>query len=522
MPEGPGSPPRPPDSGLSYPLGGGVVELGLDGTVAAVRPGPGADSHLAGGGRVRVHLGDRAIEWPAPAVAADVDEVEFSSAVQGLGVVVRHAFAVGWSVRITFVNHTTGPLGFTAELEWAPAEGYPAWALGAGATGAYAVPGPGGRGPLLGGELTLGTCPEISAGGIGLGRIELGPQERRVVVWRWDWYAGPEAFNRNRFADVPRDLVLPENEPARIAADDDAAVVAPGLDLVRRGQYLEFSSLGGHRVGIEVRSHRGVTAYAVEWVDPLDDVLGTLGDLLLAGPRNRVGVLRLTDVDAALVLQHLLVRGRSADPEAADDALGLFVSRLDGPLADGRGASLLCGEFERTGEADLLDRATTALLGLTGPAPGLGLAAAQIAVSRLSLGWPLDPVLDHLAEMTPDDGDLAATAVGLELALTGQPRRTTLEPAADPVPAARVGRIGTALGAGLRGGPVRLLPVDQQAYLAVVLALLPEALGAPVRPEWGVRPHDVARNAGAQVLARLAGKAPRPAHSWLVLGARLA
>ena len=69
---------------------------------------------------------------------------------------------------------------------------------------------------------------------------------------------------------------------------------------------------------------------------------------------------------------------------------------------------------------------------------------------------------------------------------------------------------------------MRPLPVDRQAYLAVVLALLPEELGARSRPDWGVRPHDVARTTQAQVLARLAGQPPRAAHSWLIMGARLA
>ena len=72
----------------------------------------------------------------------------------------------------------------------------------------------------------------------------------------------------------------------------------------------------------------------------------------------------------------------------------------------------------------------------------------------------------------------------------------------------RVRRVGAALGAGLRGRPLWPLPVDRQAYLAVVLGLLPEGLGARVRPDWGVPAHDVARHAQAAVLARLAGQAP--------------
>ena len=130
----------------------------------------------------------------------------------------------------------------------------------------------------------------------------------------------------------------------------------------------------------------------MEWVEPLDDALAALGDGLLNGPRSRAGVVVLPDVDSALVLQHLLGRGRPGNPDQADDALGLFLARAtESPVGDARGISLACGEFERTGEEDLLERATAQLLGLDGPMPGLGLAGAQLCVARLSQGWPPEP-----------------------------------------------------------------------------------------------------------------------------------
>ena len=77
-------------------------------------------------------------------MAADVDEVEFGfAAAEGLGLVVRHSFAADWGVRVAFVNHTLEPLSLGAELAWAPAPECPAWALAAGVTGAYAIPGSG-------------------------------------------------------------------------------------------------------------------------------------------------------------------------------------------------------------------------------------------------------------------------------------------------------------------------------------------------------------------------------------------
>ena len=131
-------------------------------------------------------------------------------------------------------------------------------------------------------------------------------------------------------------------------------------------------------------------------------------------------------------------------------------------------------------------------------------------------------VLAHLAAVTAASEageDLGPTAVALELRLVGAPRAAGAEPEAVK---AWSTRIGTGLGAGLRGRPVRPLPVDQQAYLATVLGLLPEPLGGRVRPDWGCRPQEAARRAEAEVLARLSHHPPRAAHSWLIMGARLA
>ncbi|HLL62758.1 MAG TPA: hypothetical protein VK401_06905, partial [Propionibacteriaceae bacterium] len=236
-------------------------------------------------------------------------------------------------------------------------------------------------------------------------------------------------------------------------------------------------------------------------------------------------VVTLPGVDAALVLQHLLGRRRLGNPDQADDALGLFVTRTaDSPVGDGRGVSLLCGEFERTGDPDLLEQATAQLLRLDQPLPGLGLAAAQLCVSRLGQGWPLGPVLSHLGREVEaaEEGGLDQIAAELELRLTAAPRSADDEAARSRSMEALVRRIGAALGAGLPGRPIRPLPVDQQAYLGVVLGLLPEALGARSQPDWGLPPHDVARLTQGQALARVVGQPPRAAHSWMIMGARLA
>jgi hypothetical protein len=518
-----------PAPGLSFPLGSGVVTLRPDGTIAGVFADPAAaTSYLDGGGRLVVWLNGVELSWPETTVVADVDEAEFSyRGGEDLGLVVRHSFTGGWSVRVVFLNHTLQPLRLAAELAWVPAATSPARALGAGATGAYAVPGPHGTGPLLGGELVLGTCDSVRADSIGLGWFTLGPLERHVVQWRWSWFDDPVTF-RDQFAAVPRDLVLPDGETALIAADDDEALVARSIEVIRRGAHLELSSPGPQSVTVQLSSRRGVTSYDVEWVAPLDEVLAEIGEPLLEGPRNRAGLVRLAGLDAAMVAQRLLTVGAAQDPDDADDALRLFSSRLEPDAeADGRLATFLCGEFERLGEEDLLERATAALLGLADLAPGLGLATVQVCMARLTLGWSVEPLLTHLTAVTvagdDSDADPEPTAVALELQLVGAPM---VAGAVEQTELRRVEagstRVGDSLGAGLPGRPVRPLPVDQQAYLATVLGLLPEPLGSRMRPDWGCRPHDVARRAQAEVLAQVGRQAPRPAHSWLIMGARLA
>jgi hypothetical protein len=518
-----------PTPRLTFPLGPGHVVLRPDGAISAVVADSGsAGSYLDGGGRVAVRIDGVPVEWPDVSVAVDVDEVELHHIGRtDLDLQVRHSFTGGWTIRTTFLNQSLEPLSLQAELAWEPAADRPARALAAGATGAYAVPPADGTGPLLGGELVLGTCDAISAEGIGFGRFTLHPLERRVVQWRWDWFADARAFSA-RFPGVPSELVLATGEVAQIAANDDEAVVAPGGDLTRRGGHLEFSATVPQAVAVQVSSRRGVTEYEVEWVAPLDELLIEVGEILAAGPRSRTGLLQLADVDAAMVLQRLLAVGGAGDPDESDDALRLFSSRLEGyRFPDGRGVGFLCGEFERLGEEELLERATTALLALPDAVPGVGLATVQVCVARLLLGWPVEHLLVRLQALSAAT-DLGAEhgldcAVSLELALVGGSRfADAVNPDEHQRLEAWSTRIGARLGAGLLGRPVRPLPVDQQAYLATVLGLLPESLAYRMQPEWGCRLHDAARRTEAEVLVELRGQRPRPAHSWLIMGARLA
>jgi hypothetical protein len=271
------------------------------------------------------------------------------------------------------------------------------------------------------------------------------------------------------------------------------------------------------RVPVRVSSARGVTAYDLTWVAPVDEVLAELGGSLASA--------RLADVDAALVVQLLLARGMTEDAEAAEDALDRFTGGLldEAPALEPRAIGFLSAEFERTGEAELLDAAIGGLLRTAAPAAGIGLAATHLCVARMAAGQPVAEVLAHLAALTAAaSGDrLDDLAVRLELLAVGPGRGTSVELAVPTRMDTLLQRIGPSLGAGLRGRPVRPLPVDDLAHLSVVLGLLPEEVGAATRRTWGTSPHALARRTEAEVIARLAGQPPRAGHGWLVLGHRL-
>ena len=372
-------------------------------------------------------------------------------------VTLRHSFAVGWGVRLVLANEDSVPVVLEPRLGWVPSLDCPAFALAAGATGGYAVLPDDGADPLLGGELTRGSLVWVDAAWLGLGRIELPPLGRYVVQWQWDWYTSPQRYERGRFPSVPRQLVLRTGEIARIAAGDDEAVVAPGADLARVGGELELTMNAPHRVPVRVSSALGVTAYDLTWVAPVEEVLAELGASLIPG--------RLADVDAALAVQHVLARAETDDPEAAEDALDRFTGRLldAAPALEPREIGYLSAEFERTGEAEVLDAATAGLLAIATPMPGVGLAATHLCVAGMVAGRPVEDVLDHLAglaAMTPPVRDWLILPSGWSCWRSG--------PGGRPRPSSRSGPrwiccwTGSVrwLGAGLRGRPVRPLPVD--------------------------------------------------------------
>lgn len=519
-------------SGHSLRWGAARVDLSGAGTVTAVvhDADPGA-SYLSTAGELRVVQDGVPVVWSAPELAVDADEVEVTRTAGPLRLVVRHSVGARWAVRLVLGNSGDRPLTLDDPvLTWQPPADQPAWALAAGAAGSYAVLPADGRGLVLGGVLRLGALAAVDDDGLHLGRLLLEPQSRYVVQWHWDFHPDARSFDRGRHPDVPRRLDVLVDEVVTVAADEDQALVAAaGLELETVRDTVELSGAEAGEYLVELRSARGLTHFALGVAEPLEAVLQQHAVAVLAGPRTAAGVVRLADVDAALAVQRALASGLLAEPELAEEALDLFTVRLPEDEQPGpRMVGYLCGEHSRTGDPELLDRAADAVLGADGPGPGLGMAATELCLARLLRGEPLAPVLDHLARLAGEAGLVpaaappAAQAAVLELevvtmARTGPPPSRG-GPAGDVT--ARVAALGGWLGAGLKGRAVRPLPVDVLAHLVSVVALLPENLGAALRPRWGCSAHELARRGQAGVLRRLDSGRPGPALSWLVLGAR--
>ncbi|HSU35399.1 MAG TPA: hypothetical protein VLJ88_07045, partial [Propionibacteriaceae bacterium] len=331
--------------GLTFPFGPGAVTVTEDGRISRVVAEPEASTSYLTGGPVIATLAGRIVEWSIPSVAADVDEIEFGYGSAGeLRLLVRHAFTSGWGVRIVLTNAGDADLELSScVLTWEPRLDHPAWALAAGVTGAMAIQPPGGGGPLLGGRLTMGTCAAAGPDGLQFGPLSLARGGRYVLAWQWDWYRTARAFDQGSAPSVPRRFYLPVDHAVSIASDPDEAVVAEGLHVEPvRGQ-LELSSAVAGRFAIAVNSARGVTRYAVDWVDPREVLLEAAAVEAMAQPTTGAGLVRLADVDAALVVQWAVIRGSFAHPYPAEDALEVFAAGMaETESADPRLAGFLC------------------------------------------------------------------------------------------------------------------------------------------------------------------------------------
>ncbi len=519
-------------SELTFACGAAEVVIGRDGTVTASLPGASPAVLVVGGLLVSAADG-RALLPGLPEVRADDDEVELAWSAGPLALVVRHTFAAGWGLRAALSASAGERVSLPDPLlTWRVPEERPAWTLAAGEAGSFAVLPADGHGPLLGGVLRAGALPRAVPAGLHLGPVRLAPGGRYVVQWQWDLHPGPRSLGRGRHPQVPRHLDLAVDEVAVVdAGDDEALVVPPGLAAERsRGQVGLSASFPG-RYPVELRAARGTTAYEVRVGPPLAELVAERALAALEHPRTAAGVVRLSDVDAALVVQRALGAAALPDSELAEEALDRWAARVpeDG-LLDPRTVAYLCGEHTRTGDPVLLDRAAEAVLHADAPAPGLGLAATQLCLALLLAGRPVAPVLEHLSALAaagtrpPRASPLPEQATLLELEVV-----TTLRgPAAGPDGWVdrlrdRVSALGGWLGAGLTGRPVRPLPLDQLAHLCAVLALLPEPASVAHRTRWGVTAHVLAARGRVSVLERIGwegGPDAGPALSWLLLGTR--
>lgn len=480
----------------------GAATLTVDpdvGLVTGLELDRGPDSFLRTCGSVALVADGQAVGWSTPEVTVDVDEVETTWVAPGVQATVRHALTgSGWTVRLVVVNIGAEPRRLDqVRLGWSPGPIHSAWALAAGSVAAYAVLADGG--PVLGGVLTHGSVAAVTAAGFELGPMTLPPDGRSVATWDWGWFASPRAFAEHRSrqrlaAQVPDVLCLIDGDLAVITAGpDDAVVPADGLGTEPLGDQLEIRAVAAGAYGVEVRSAGGTVNYRLRWSPTPERVLRAAAEAAAGAPVNTAGVVVITDVATALVLQLGCQLGLP-DTERAEDALDLFRLRSladpdrVGPGAnrpDARLASFWCGEFDRTGEIELIEAATAVL---AEPASGGG-AARQIAFRDLVLARltaSLDPPPWTVAMPTPAD-------------LAGW---------------------GARLGAGLTGRPVRELSTDTVAEGAAVLAMVPESVSAELDRYWACPARELGRRAEAMALAELGGPIG-PAHAWLAAALRM-
>ncbi|CAA9313491.1 MAG: hypothetical protein AVDCRST_MAG48-2220, partial [uncultured Friedmanniella sp.] len=261
-------------SDLTFRCGGAAVAVGPDGTVTATLPGAEPAQLVSGG--LLVHAADgRPLVPGPPEVRADDDEVELAWSAGALGLVVRHTFAAGWGLRVALSAPGDRPVELVDPLlTWRVPAGRPAWALAAGVAGSYAVLPADGTGPLLGGVLRSGALPAVDADGLHLGPVRLEPRGRYVVQWQWDLHPGPRSLGRGRHPEVPRrlDLVVDEVVVAD-AGEDEALVLADGLEAEQGRGQVELSAAAPGRYPVELRAARGTTAYELRVAPPLDTLL---------------------------------------------------------------------------------------------------------------------------------------------------------------------------------------------------------------------------------------------------------
>ena len=507
--------PATPDT-LDFRYGPGVITVDGAGVIRRMehdsRPGA---SYLLEAGTITVQLAGGQVRWEQTGWQADSDEVEVVWEAAGLlRLAVRHTFAAGWGMRLAVTNIGATALNLNdVRLALVAGDRYVPWGLAAGAEAAYSLHPLDGAGPVLGGLLKLGSVQSLGPDGASLGRIDLPPAGRYILVWQWSWYATPRALGAGRHPGVPVSTYLIAGQSARIHAGSDVAVLAPDRHLVVApdGESTELIPSGPGDYPVELRSALGAVGYRLHCAAPAENLLARLADRLLGGARTPAGVIRIDTAAAGLVIQHAIASGIQHTDEAAE-ALDLLTSRLrTAPTRDPLSAAYLCGEAVRIDEAELIDVAVEAIGAVELVEPGLGLAALRLRVSSLVMGRDIGTVLDGLLSLAgvpvsdaePADADAALHRdIGrLELMAVLTSSRRQAAPQPDLI--AHVARIGVWLGAGLKGEPVRQLGLVRLAQLGAVLELLPEQLEPAFHRRWPCPPSELAHRARAELLSRL-------------------
>jgi hypothetical protein len=531
---------------MIFSAGPGRITLDDEGVVMGARHRARPDgNYLSDTARVSSWLDGKAVSWGEPDIQLDADEVQIDRQSENrLRLSVRHSFTAGWGMRLALINLAGEPRLLTdVEISLQAAPGHLGWGLAAGREAAFSVHPTDGASPVLGGLLQVGSIASVNDAGASLGMVELAPYGRYVFSWQWDWYANPRAFGRGRHPGVPNSFFLITEQPARITAGPDTAVVAPGLNvLAEEGDTIELQAGVPGRYDVELRSSTGVVSYSLFAADPPDVFLARLATRLLDGPRTPAGVVRIDDAAAGLIVQQALSEGHLEQAEDAADALARLAARITptgnlDPLA----LAFLSGQAAADGDGELLDAAVSGLLACSSPTPGLGLAALRLRAASLVLGTRTRGAIERLRTMSesrdaerdnrsePDAApEVSRDLAELELAIVlGS---ADFQADAESGVQERVARLGLRLGAGLKGLPVEPVGLVELAQIAAVLGLLPERLGVVFGRRWLCSPDELARRARTEVINRCthqlgewrgwSGELPEPirqAAAWLVL-----
>jgi hypothetical protein len=518
-----------PDSLSRFDVRGSVVSVDRHGVLSSVaHSGRPALSYL------RMDLPTAlAPEWSSTGLVIDDDEVESTfTGDGGLELTVRHTFVAGWQFRCALQNSSVETRSVRLLLPLALGAETVGWAVAEGSEAELFVQPKDGRGLILAGRLRQGSVERIDPDGLVLPEVNLEPRSRYVLGWEWDWLPRAAAYVRKRPTIHPRASTVVRGDVVVVPGGPDVAIV-PSADVVLASSSsaaYELCSVEPLIAQIELRSARGLRRLQVQWTPTPGELLREAANGLLAVPPGPVGVVGLPGLPEALTVQWALGAETLDAPDDAADALDLFTARLfTGPLiaahADqGLAALYLIGEYERSGDRDLLEAATRQALGATRPVPGLGLAASRVSLARVALGLSPQSIMDHLLRLAHRAPTTGAELDGLAsvaelLALTRSVETLSAPTAAVGGDALLelVGAFGATLGAGLPGGPVRPLPGGELGHLLTVLRMLPDAVAERGGRTWGLSASDLGEQRVPMLIAGLLGREVDAGHVWLAL-----